>query len=42
MEVLMLDNGKMAINMGKVSTLIQKEYYIKVNGNKVKRADMEK
>lgn len=38
----MLDNGRMAINMDKGSILIQKEFCIKANGNKGKRADMEK
>jgi hypothetical protein len=42
MEVLMLDNGRMDINMDKGSILIQKEFFIKANGNKGKRVDMEK
>jgi hypothetical protein len=38
----MLGNGKMAINMDKENILILKEYYIKDNGNKVKKVVMEK
>lgn len=42
MVVLMLGNGKMAISMDKENILILKEYYIKDNGNKVKKVVMEK
>lgn len=42
MVVLMLGNGKMAVNMDKANLLILKEYYIKENGNKVKKVVMEK
>jgi hypothetical protein len=38
----MLGNGKMAVNMDKANLLILKEYYIKENGNKVKKVVMEK